>query len=393
MLHRHALRADLVLDVLALLAVSGAREGREEARKRALRPRLHPRQRRAARVLDRPAHVFLEEPVLVRVAAAEEKRCGRRLRPPAELLPEASEGGDPRAGADHDDRDVALGQAEVRGPLLREHLVAGLEPRGDPSRARAVEAAAGCQGRLLAVGQAARAAELLDNVVCAWDLLAREAHANGDALRRGLGRGRDGELAGLLPGAVDEELVQVQVLDPQQRPELVHLAIERLCVERSQRVVILQELGDVIARRIVFQLGLQRHQCLFGWWAVEVAVPGQGLAERARGREGLLHLGVAVAGGCERDRPLQVGLLEAQQGQHRGDVRRVVLRQHRQGAPQGVAAEVPGRRNLDLRGGRALGGVRLLAQLVHFQHRRMIGLEIEAGEHIGWFAWNLRWEF
>mmetsp|Transcript_16936 Transcript_16936/g.43177 ORF Transcript_16936/g.43177 Transcript_16936/m.43177 type:complete len:316 (+) Transcript_16936:69-1016(+) len=235
-LHRGGLRSHVVLHVLALLPLPRPRECGEEASQRALGPNLHARQSPATcGELHGAAHLLLKEPILISIPAPEEQRRRRRLRPPAELFPEAAEGGDAGSGADHDDRDVLRWKVQRRGPLLGEHHVARLDPAGEPPRARAEEASPASQERRGTRGQASSVDELLTCRLHVGELVARQANAKGDALRRGLGRGSNGEFTRLLPGTIQQKVHGTDLFHSEHRPELVHLAAECRTLEHLHR--------------------------------------------------------------------------------------------------------------------------------------------------------------
>mmetsp|Transcript_48328 Transcript_48328/g.142616 ORF Transcript_48328/g.142616 Transcript_48328/m.142616 type:complete len:802 (+) Transcript_48328:294-2699(+) len=385
-LYGHLLLADRLLHVLALLAIAGPREGGVEHSERPLRPHLHFRQRAAGVVLntDGAAHLLPEEPVLLGVTAAEEERRGRLPGSALQLLPEPSEGGDAGARADHDNGDVLLRQVEGRGALLGQDLVAGLQPSGKPGRSLAEEAP-GVLGRELRVlGEAAHVAELLQRLAALREAVAGQADAEGDLGRSGLGRRRDRELPGLLPGAVQEEGLQGprQARDAEQAPELVHLAAEGRGVQQLQRVGVREDLRHVLCR-LALQLRLHGLEHLLRGGAGQVAVPGEGLAERARRREGPLDLRVRrPLLRREGDGHLQVGRLHPQEGHAGLDVSGVALWQHGERAAERVVLQLPRGLELDLGRGEALLRVRLLAQLPDLRDLRLVGLEVELAEHL-----------
>mmetsp|Transcript_69445 Transcript_69445/g.194754 ORF Transcript_69445/g.194754 Transcript_69445/m.194754 type:complete len:653 (+) Transcript_69445:132-2090(+) len=384
MLHRLGLRTDLVLHVLALLALARSGESREETCEGPLRADLHPVQRRApcGCELHSATHLLLEEPVLLRVAAAEEERGRSGLRTSLQLLPEATEGGDAGSRAHHDHRDVLLGKVQRRRPLLRQHHGAGLEPGGEPPAASAVEAAP-ARGQLSG-GQATRVDEALARGGHVRELVAREAHAQGDLRGRGLRRGGDGELPRLLPGAVQQELHGGDGLDAEHGPELAHPAAQLRSLQQLQRLRVRDQLPDALPRSRILDLRLQRHQHLLRRRAGQVAVLGQGVPQGARRGEGMLDGGAWRVLRCrlQGDPHAQVRRRQAHE-LHRGlHVGGVVLRQQAQRAAQLVLLQIPLGLDLHLHRGEALLRLGLLPQLPDLRHLGPAGLEVEARENI-----------
>mmetsp|Transcript_33829 Transcript_33829/g.89670 ORF Transcript_33829/g.89670 Transcript_33829/m.89670 type:complete len:241 (+) Transcript_33829:1551-2273(+) len=146
-------------------------------------------------------------------------------------------------------------------------------------------------------------------------------------------------------------------------------------------------------RRLARQLRLHGLEHFLRGGAPEVAVPGEGLADRARRREGALDLRLGRAlGRQEGDDLARVGRLQPQESHASVDVRRIALRQHREGAAERVVLQLSGSLDLDLGRGEALLGTRLLAQLPDLGDLGPVGLEVELAEHLRGLALALRGE-
>eukprot|EP00128_Syssomonas_multiformis_P005136 Colp12_sorted_trinity150504_noHs@18209 len=210
------------------------------------------------------------------------------------LLQQGAHGSQPGTGTDHQDRRAELrGQAEARG--AHEHArVVGVG--GDVPRGQSSELLTGLEREL---GDA-------------------DGHVHVVGVHRG-GRG-DGVVAGLDEGHDVEDVGQGDLAAAELVGQQVHQAFAALLGEslHSRAVVLVQQVrqpGQLLWVRDVGQEVLEQ-RLLHG--ALDVVVQREGVAHRARGREGVLELLllVAVRSLLDGEGEVQVVALRLREGRH-----------------------------------------------------------------------------